>query len=87
MTDLQLYILIGIPLVALLSNTALYIHLSSRVTSLEARMDSRILSLESHMDARFNSMETRLDLILGKVTDLDTRVSVLEDRSARGGQL
>ncbi len=64
MTDLQMYILVAIPLVGIVSNTALYVHLSSR------------------MGTRFVSVETRLDLILGKISDLDSRVAVLEDRGA-----
>lgn len=31
MTDLQLYILVAIPLVGILSNTALFLHLSTRI--------------------------------------------------------
>lgn len=60
-----MYILVGIPLVGILSNTALNVHLSSR------------------METRFASVETRLDLILGKISDLDSRVAVLEDRGAK----
>jgi len=37
MTDLQLYILVAIPLVGILSNTGLFLHLSTR---LDKRMDS-----------------------------------------------
>jgi hypothetical protein len=65
MTDLQMYILVGIPLVGILSNTALYVNLSGR------------------MEARLASMEARLELILGKITDLDSRLAVLEDRTGR----
>jgi hypothetical protein len=67
-TDLQLYILVAIPLVGILSNTALFIHLGQRIGSLE------------------NKMDTRFDLVMGKLADLDTRVSVLEDRVIRGGK-
>ncbi len=41
MTDLQLYILVAIPLVGILSNTALFIHLGQRIGSLENKMDTR----------------------------------------------
>jgi hypothetical protein len=68
MTDLQLYILVAIPLVGILANTALFINLASR------------------MDTRFASVDARLELILGKISDLDTRVAVLEDRVMRGSQ-
>ncbi|MDQ6663912.1 MAG: hypothetical protein M3Z23_05925 [Acidobacteriota bacterium] len=65
MTDLQMYILVSIPLAGILSNTALYIPLSGR------------------METRFASIGTRLDSILGKISDLDSRVAVLEDRGAK----
>ncbi len=60
-----MYILVGIPLVGILSNTALYVHLSGRI------------------ETRFASVETRLSLILDKISDVDGRVSVLEDRMKR----
>ena len=41
MTDLQMYILVGIPLVGILSNTTLYAHLSSR-------METRYVAREIH---------------------------------------
>lgn len=65
MTDLQMYVLVGILLVGILSNTALYVHFSSR------------------METRFASFETWLDLIPGKIPYLDSRVAVLDDRSAK----
>lgn len=76
MTDAQLYLAIGIPTMALLlgmiGNGLLFNALSARMSSLEARM----LALET-------SMNTRFDLIMGRLADLDTRLSVLEDRSKR----
>jgi hypothetical protein len=42
-------------------------------------LGQRIGSLE-------NKMDTRFDLVMGKLADLDTRVSVLEDRVIRGGK-
>lgn len=67
MSDLQLHILVAIPLVGILANTALFVNLASR------------------MDTRFASVDARLDLILGKLSGLDSRVAVLEDRVLRGG--
>ena len=76
MTDTQLYLAVGVPTIALvlgmIGNGLLFNALSARMSSLEARM----LALES-------SMNTRFDLIMGRLTDLDTRLSVLEDRSKR----
>jgi hypothetical protein len=80
MTNVQLYLAIGIPTIAVLIGillngylyTSLNTGLNSRISSLEARM----LSLETTMTARF-------DLIMGKLMELDTRLSVIEDRSKR----
>ena len=76
MTDTQLYLAIGIPTIALVlgmvGNGFLFNALSARMTSLEARM----VALETGMNARF-------DLIMGRLSDLDTRLGVLEDRSSR----
>lgn len=76
MTDQQLYLAVGVPslllAVGMIGNGFLYNALSARITSLENRM----LSFES-------SVNQRLDIMIGKLGDLDTRVSVLEDRSKR----
>jgi len=86
-TDTQLYLAIGIPTIALvlgmIGNGFLFNALSARMSSLEAR----VASLESRTEARIlsleTSMNTRFDLIMGRLSDLDTRLSVLEDRSSR----
>ena len=76
MTDTQLYLAIGIPTIALLigmiGNGLLFNALSAQMTSLESRM----LALET-------SMNTRFDLIMGRLSDLDSRLGVLEDRWRR----
>jgi hypothetical protein len=76
MTDAQLYFAVGIPTIALvlgmIGNGFLFNALSARMNSLEARM----LALET-------SMNTRFDLIMGRLSDMDNRLSVLEDRSQR----
>ena len=76
MTDTQLYLAVGVPTIALvlgmIGNGLLFNALSARMSGLEARM----LALES-------SMNTRFDLIMGRLADLHTRLSVLEGRSRR----
>ncbi len=76
MTDTQLYLAVGVPTIALvlgmIGNGLLFNALSARMSSLETRM----LALET-------SMNTRFDLIMGRLSDLDTRLGVLEDRSKR----
>jgi hypothetical protein len=80
MTDLQLYILVAIPLVGILANTGLFIHLSStmnlRFAGLEAKVDSRF----ERVDARFERMDARFDTLMGKVIEIDNRLIRVEDR-------
>jgi hypothetical protein len=71
-TDTQLYLSIGLPTLAvvlgMILNGFLFNALSARMNSLESRM----LSLDEHMN-----------LMIGKIGEIDTRLSVLEDRSNR----
>jgi hypothetical protein len=46
-------------------------------------IDSRFASMEARMLTLETSMTTRFDLIMGKLADLDTRLSLLEDRSKK----
>lgn len=73
MTDLQLYILVAIPLVGILANTGLFIHLSGTMNTRFATMESRFASMESRFDSRF-------DLLMGKVVDIDNRLTRVEER-------
>jgi hypothetical protein len=41
MTEVQLYILVAIPLVGILANTGLFLHVSARFGRLAERMDAR----------------------------------------------
>jgi hypothetical protein len=76
MTDTQLYLVIGVPTMAMvlgmIGNGFLFNALSARITSLEARM----LALET-------SVNQRIDLLIGKIGEIDTRLGILEDRSKR----
>jgi hypothetical protein len=80
MTDQQLYLSIGIPtfavLIGILLNGFLYNALNTGMNSRLASFEARMLSLETTMTARF-------DLLMGKLMELDTRLSVLEDRFKR----
>jgi hypothetical protein len=62
MTDLQLYILVAIPLVGILANTGLFIHLSATI------------------NARFERVDARFDTLMGKVVEIDNRLTRVEDR-------
>lgn len=87
MTDLQLYILVAIPLVGILANTGLFIHLSStmntRFAGLEAKMDARFERVDARferMEARFERVDARFDALMGKVVEIDNRLTRVEDR-------
>jgi len=73
MTDLQLYILVAIPLVGILANTGLFIHLSGT-------MNTRFAGLESKMESRFERVDARFDTLMGKVVEIDNRLTRVEDR-------
>ena len=73
MTDLQLYILVAIPLVGILANTGLFIHLSGT-------MNTRFAGLESKMESRFERVDARFETLMGKVIDIDNRLIRVEDR-------
>ena len=62
MTDVQLYILVAIPLVGILANTGLFLHVSGRVDRLAERMDARF------------------GMLMGKVVDVDNRLTRVEER-------
>jgi hypothetical protein len=73
MTDLQLNILVAIPLVGILTNTGLFVHLSGT-------MNTRFSGLESKVDSRFERMDARFDTLMGKVIEIDNRLTRVEDR-------
>lgn len=73
MTDLQLYILVAIPLVGILANTGLFIHLNGT-------MNTRFAGLESKMESRFERVDARFDTLMGKVVEIDNRLTRVDDR-------
>jgi len=74
MSDVQLYLAIGIPtfavLISILTNVLHHNSVNSRFNSVDARFSS--------MDARFNNIEVKFDTLIGKVIDLDNRVARIE---------
>ncbi|MBV9744177.1 MAG: hypothetical protein JO099_10460, partial [Acidobacteriia bacterium] len=44
------------------------------------QLGARISSLENSVNSRFSSVETRLDILTGKVMEIDTRLTRLEER-------
>lgn len=80
MTDLQLYILVAIPLVGILANTGLFIHLSGTMNTRFATMESRFESMESRFTSLESRFDSRFDLLMGKVVDIDNRLTRVEAR-------
>jgi len=77
MTDTQLYLAIGVPI---LTNAAM---LTLALTIGFSTINNRISDLRANMDARFASIETRLEILTGKVGELTDRVTRLEERWER----
>src|SRR5882672_2193553 len=92
MTDVQLYLAIGIPtftvLVGILMNVVFYNGLNARFNSIDARFNSveaRSNNIEARFEARFDSiddrfnrLEVRFDTLISKVIKLDNRVTRIE---------
>lgn len=83
MTDAQRYFAVGIPTIALvlgmIGNGFLFNALSARMSSLEPRM----LAIEGRVAGFETSINQRIDMLIGKISEMDTRLSILEDRSNR----
>ncbi|MDQ2898901.1 MAG: hypothetical protein M3Y07_03765 [Acidobacteriota bacterium] len=69
MNDQQLYLAIGAPMLGVILSVGMNVAL--------------YVHLSSRMEARMASIETKLDLLTGKIMEIDTRLSVLEDRLPR----
>jgi hypothetical protein len=95
MTETQLYLTVGMPtlaiLVGILVNLVQFAALNGRLTALETRMDARISALEARIDARMNALEARFDarmssleakfdILVGKVIEIDNRLTRVEER-------
>ena len=78
MTDMQLYLAIGLPVFAIMLNMVAGIiqtnSIGARLTGLEAGMNARFSSIES----RFASLETRFETLIGKVIEIDNRLTRVE---------
>jgi hypothetical protein len=87
MNDAQLYLAIGVPVFAVLMGFIGSIFqvntINARITSLEAAMNNRIGSFESSVNNRFSSLESRFETLIGKVMEVDTRLTRVEERLER----
>jgi hypothetical protein len=92
MTNVQLYLAIGMPTGAILVGIVLNVvqinainarlsAMETRINNLEARMDHRFDNVDAgfnSMDARFNNLEVIFDTLIGKVLELGNRVTRIE---------
>jgi hypothetical protein len=68
LSNLQFCILVAIPLVGILANTALFIHLSGTMNRGFAR-------LESKMETGFERLDARFGQLMGKLIEIDNRLT------------
>jgi hypothetical protein len=73
MTDTQLYLAIGAPIVM---NAAM-------LTLVATLLGARITSLENTFNARSTSLEARFELLTGKAAELTDRFTRMEERMER----
>jgi len=92
MNNVQFYLTIGIRtlaiLIGILMNTLSFNSINARFSASDARFssqDARFNSLEArfdawfnNVDARFNNLEVKFDTLIGKVIDVDNRVTRIE---------
>jgi hypothetical protein len=73
-TDVQLYLAIGIPtfavLIGILTNVIHHSSTNARFNSIDAWFGS--------LDSRFNNLDAKFDTLTGKVIDVDNRVTRIE---------
>jgi hypothetical protein len=81
MTDVQLYMAIGLPVFAFLLNIALGVvqtnSLQARISSVETGVNSRLSDFESTMNSRFASVDARFASL---ELNMNTRFTSLESR-------
>ena len=75
LNSLQFCILVAIPLVGILANTALVIHLSGTMNTRFAGFESKMESRFERMESRFERVDARFDTLMGKVVEIDNRLS------------
>jgi hypothetical protein len=88
MNNTQLYFAIGVPSLMVLIGVLvqgfiignLGSQLGARMTSIENVLGARITSLEARMLSLESSFHENMRILTGKVADIDTRLSRLEDR-------
>jgi flagellar capping protein FliD len=94
MTNAQLYLVVGLPvlavLIGILVNGLVTSTLAGRIGAVEARqsnlenrqtnVENRIDSLRDRIDARFDKLDAKFDILTGKVIEIDNRLIRVEER-------
>ena len=80
----QTVLTVGMPTLAVLVGILVN---NSRLSDLRAYMDSRLASIDRHFSEMFEAErrvnEANFKVLLGKIEDIDNRLTSLEERSAR----
>lgn len=82
MTDTQPWIAIGVPVSAVIM-TFLGNMQHARISGLENSISARITALETRVNSGFASLGTRFGTLTGKVLEIDTRLTRVEERLER----
>lgn len=84
-TDNQLYLAIGLPVFAVLVNILVgmmqFGSITSRFSSIDSSINSRFNSVDARfnsIDARFSALDARFETLIGKVIELDNRLTRVE---------
>jgi hypothetical protein len=73
MTDMQFYLAVGLPVLAI------FVGMRVNVTQFSA-LNARMTSIETRLDGRIDRLESKFDLLIGKVIELDNRLTRMEER-------
>ena len=74
MTDIQLYLAVGVPTIAIMIGMAIN---ALVFQSLSSRMN--------HIEARMLNLDTHFDLLMSKLVDIDNRLTRVEERLEHRG--
>jgi len=87
MTNMQLYLAIGIPTFTVLCSLMIGIfqlnHVVNQSNLRFSSLENRMSSLEARLDARMSVIEADIRTIVRIIGDLDVRFARLEERTAR----
>jgi len=70
-------------LIGILLNNGRFTDLNSRMTAFEGRMNSfenRMQSFDNRLTSIDNKLDTRFDILIGKVDEIDNRLTRLESQ-------